>query len=626
MDNLDKLFHLLKYLKNDCSLNQRELSKKSSYSLGMVNTLLKRMEDRNLIEIKKDNSKIYYTLTEKGNKFLDNLLRERSLEKVNIVNSSFKKIKTAVILAAGKNTAFSTPVGLLPIDEDNNIKIIDRIMDITKSNQIENIILITGYLHNEYENYFQNNKKIKVIFNDRFAWTGTMHSLFLAKDYLLDDFLIIEADHVFESSMLNDILNFHDRNCILLTPPSEADNDTFVEFDKLNNIEKISKDIHQFNRIDANMCGIHKISYELFNKMLEVYNTNENPFINYEYVLLDLLKIYNIKHLLLNDINWININNNKQYKKAKDVIYPRILNHEKLLNEELVIKTVCETLALEKEDIKEVKFAGGMTNSNYRCITKNKEYIVRIPGKCTEIMISRFNEKYNSKLGYLLDLNVDTIYFNDVTGIKITEYISNAETLTPQSAKLEENIKRTTSLLRKLHSSNAELQSTFDVFSELQKYEELVRNANGSFYPGYLEIRNHFFNFKDILNEIGMNIVSCHNDLVAENFIKNQQRMYLIDWEYAGMNDPMWDLAAHLLECAFEPDEEVLLLKHYFENKEINQKNLQKILIFKILQDFLWSVWTMAKESEGEDFGTYGIDRLHRAESLIKEYKEKYEN
>ena len=122
-----------------------------------------------------------------------------------------------------------------------------------------------------------------------------------------------------------------------------------------------------------------------------------------------------------------------------------------------------------------------------------------------------------------------------------------------------------------------------------------------------------------------MEYKACHNDLVAENFIKNEKRMYLIDWEYAGMNDPMWDVAAHLLECEFSAEEEELFLHYYFEGDICTKVHRQKILIFKICQDVLWSTWTIAKEMKGEDFGTYGLDRLHRAQRNICEYKRIYE-
>ena len=78
----------------------------------------------------------------------------------------------------------------------------------------------------------------------------------------------------------------------------------------------------------------------------------------------------------------------------------------------------------------------------------------------------------------------------------------------------------------------------------------------------------------------------------------------------------MWDLAAHSIECEFSQEDEELMLKMYFEGKEDkNSKN--RLQIYKICQDLLWSIWTRIKEEQGEDFGTYGLDRFNRCKKAL---------
>lgn len=83
----------------------------------------------------------------------------------------------------------------------------------------------------------------------------------------------------------------------------------------------------------------------------------------------------------------------------------------------------------------------------------------------------------------------------------------------------------------------------------------------------------------------------------------------------------MWDLAAHMLECDFSEDEEELFLQKYFGSSVIEDRYKTKILIYKICQDFLWSIWTIIKEARGDDFGSYGIDRYNRARKNLYEIK-----
>ena len=143
-------------------------------------------------------------------------------------------------------------------------------------------------------------------------------------------------------------------------------------------------------------------------------------------------------------------------------------------------------------------------------------------------------------------------------------------------------------------------------------------------YPYYEKIREKVFSLQNHLEEIGVDRKSCHIDLVPENFIEDETgRVYLIDWEYSAMNDPMWDLAALFLESNFRKVEEGEFFKAYFS--EDTPVSVAKIMIYKILQDFLWSLWTIYKEEQGADFGSYGKDRYLRAVKNLKEYVESYE-
>ena len=101
-----------------------------------------------------------------------------------------------------------------------------------------------------------------------------------------------------------------------------------------------------------------------------------------------------------------------------------------------------------------------------------------------------------------------------------------------------------------MHSSGKILEGEFRVFDEIRKYESLIE-GNIS-YPYYEKIRKKVFSLQNHLEEIGVDRKSCHIDLVPENFIEDETgRVYLIDWEYSAMNDPMWDLAALFLESNF---------------------------------------------------------------------------
>ena len=259
-----------------------------------------------------------------------------------------------------------------------------------------------------------------------------------------------------------------------------------------------------------------------------------------------------------------------------------------------------------------------MTNKNYLITIDDKKYVLRNPGAGTKEMINRNNEAKNAQIISDLNLDAKLIYLNKETGIKISEYIENAETLVPETAR--NNFKQVAEILKKLHNSNIIFDNIFDSFVEMEKYERLSIKENGKFYEGYEKVKKEVFGLKEKLNKLNIELKSCHNDTVPENFIKSGEKIYLIDWEYSGMNDPMWDLAAHSLECNFSKEEEKEFLDFYFLGKMTKEENL-RIQIYKICQDFLWSIWTILKEAKGVSFGDYGIERYNRAIKLLGELK-----
>lgn len=290
------------------------------------------------------------------------------------------------------------------------------------------------------------------------------------------------------------------------------------------------------------------------------------------------------------------------------------------MNKEINIKDIknilSKTFNTNEEDINKVETVGGMTNKNYKVTIKNEDYILRIPSISTDKMINRYYEKNNSLIANKLDLDTDVLHFDEESGIKLTKYIKNAETITPESAKKKDNMIEIINILRKLHTSNSQFINKFDVFKKIEEYETLLKEANGNNFKDYKVVKKQVLNLRELLKSIGIENVPCHNDPVPENFVKGNSRLYLIDWEYSGGNDPMWDLAAHSLECGFSEAEEELFLNLYFNNN-IKDKHRKKILIYKICQDFLWSIWTNIKEAKGDDFGTYGVDRYNRAKANL---------
>ena len=285
-----------------------------------------------------------------------------------------------------------------------------------------------------------------------------------------------------------------------------------------------------------------------------------------------------------------------------------------------LIKQKIEKLLSKEEEIVTVERLGGMTNNNYLVETTNRKFIVKFFGKGTDKLINRIAEKNNLENLRDLELDVENYIFDIEEGIKVNEYIENAITFDAHYIKTKN--KEVAGILQKVHGSGKELEGEFKIFDEIKKYEDLIQGEIK--YAYYDKIREKVFELKSHLEEIGIDRKSCHIDLVPENFIEDENgRVYLIDWEYSSMNDPMWDLAALFIESNYRKSEEGEFFKYYYsENTPVS---VAKIMIYKILQDFLWSLWTIYKEEQGAEFGSYGQDRYNRCLKNLKEYIESYE-
>ncbi|MGL4760513.1 MAG: phosphotransferase [Sarcina sp.] len=618
---IGKKVSVLKLLNKNSGFSQRMISNELGISLGKINAIIKDLENEGFLEIELLEKGLRYKVTKRGFELLKLEVKEFKDIRLNIHTDEIKKeIKECIILAAGNKEEFDMPASFLELD---GLRVIDRQVQILKDNGIEKIIIVTGYKKEYYDEFAKNYQNVICVYNENYKWTGSMSSLSIAKEYINGDFILIENDLVFESNAIERILKSKYRDSVLITNESGSGDEAFIEI-RDGFIYKMSKDIHQFNKIDGEMIGISKISKKLYELMCDEFITNLNPYMNYEYTMLDVARNYDVGYEKFIDLVWGEIDDVRQYNKIIKNILPRIRRKEIIDKVEKVKEILTVGLNVRSEIIEKVAPIGGMTNKNYSAKVNEQEYVIRIPGTGTSEMMDRVSEGRNSKLVADIGIDADILYYDDRTGTKISVMIEGAETVNAAMAKKESMMKKTTEILRTLHNSKIDMKNTFDVFENINLYEELVEKCDARYYENYYLIRKEVMCLKDILRENGMHLVPSHNDTVPENFIKDSKgKLYLIDWEYGGLNDPMWDLAAHSVECGFTIEEEELLLKIYFES-EVKKEDKIRVLCYKIAQDFLWAIWTIIKEAKGDDFGTYGIDRFNRCKKLLKVLKSEY--
>lgn len=524
-------------------------------------------------------------------------------------------MKTAVILSARKDKGTDIPYPLRPYHD--GVCLIDRTIEALTALEYDNIILVVGYQAEKYQKFAS--EHVRLVLNADYKFTSSMGSLALAAPYINDDFLLVEGDTFYEYKVIKALTETEHENCFAITEESGSGDEAFVET-RQGYITKISKDRHQICNFEGELLGIVKISQHVFNRMIAKWQNSNNPYLNYEYLLLDSTDVLDRPFIRFTNLIWGDVDCEDDFNKLCNYIYPKLRRKEDPFDYENLVSYLKTIFPKDQiEGAVHISQIGGMSNKNFKVTKGRQEYVLRVPGIGSEGMVVRSNEEQNSIQACKMGINPPVRYFNAETGIKLADFVRNAETLNGATIQRPSNMKKIAGIFRTLHHSHVRFGNEFNVFNEIVNYEQLLEKAEGKMYEGYEKVREKVFKLEDYLNQLGVSVKPCHNDLVAENFLKAEDgTIYLIDWEYSGMNDPMWDIAALFLENRFSDESQEYFLNHYFDGKE--PKNARyKIFIYQILMDYLWSVWTCIKEAQGDNFGTYGMDRYKRAiENLNK--------
>lgn len=530
-------------------------------------------------------------------------------------------MKTAVILSARKEKDSEIPYPLKPFA--HNMCLLDRSLGLLRDNGYNNIIIVVGYRSELFEKYKSDD--VRIVLNADYEFTASMGSLALCKDIVKEDFLLIESDTFYESSVIARLTDIPHGNCISMTEESGSGDECFVET-KNGFVTQITKDRHRVRNFEGEMIGATRVSYDTFSKLIYAWEHSSNPYLNYEYLLMDVTDVLDRPFIKFTNVIWGDVDCKDDFKKLQNEIYRALKRKEDPFDVENLrgyLRSIFQDEDISKAEIDQI---GGMSNKNFKVTHNGKSYVLRVPGNGSDGMVERSNEEFNATAACKLGVNPSIRYFNSETGVKLADFIENAETLNAATVQRHDNMRKIAKIYQTVHNSHIRLRNEFNIFHEIEKYDQLIERAGATMYHGWQTVRQQVMALEGLLNTIGVDLKPCHNDALYENFIKAMDgTIYLIDWEYSGMNDPMADFAALFIEAGFEKENEDYILEQYF-NGDIPEDVPVKIKCYQILWDYLWSQWTVIKEAKGDDFGTYGQDRFNRAQSNLKILYSQYIN
>lgn len=525
-------------------------------------------------------------------------------------------MKTAVILAARREKDSEIPYPLMPFAE--GLCLLDRTLGILRDLHFSNIVLVVGYKAEMFQKYAA--EDVKLIKNEDYEFTASMGSLALAKDDIQEDFLLIESDTFYGRRVLEELAARTEGNCLSMTEESGSGDECFMET-KNGFATKITKDRHRVCHFEGEMIGVSRISLDTYKHLIEAWEHASNPYLNYEYLLMDVTDPLDRPVIMFKNLIWGDVDCEEDFKKLQNDIYPRLRRREDPFDYDNLMMHLQSIFSGEDVSKVEIIQIGGMSNKNFRVNFEGKSYVLRVPGNGSEGMVERANEEFNAIEACKMGVTPEIRYFNAKTGIKLADFVENAETLNAATIQRHDNMKKIAKIYQTVHGSHIRLKNEFNIFQEIEKYDLLIQKAEAIMYEGWEEVRPQVMALEGYLNELGVELCPCHNDALYENFIKAMDgTIYLIDWEYSGMNAPMADFAALFIEADFTKENQDYILDKYF-NGNVPKNSFKKILCYMILWDYLWAQWTIIKEAKGDNFGTYGYDRYNRAIRNLKNIK-----
>ena len=576
MNNLKQ--DILNNLIKEPFINQRILAAQTGYSLGIVNRSIKE-------------------LISEG--YLDEEIRptEKALRE-----AKEKAPKNAIILAAGFGMRMvpintETPKGLLEIKGE---RLIERTIRQLHEVGITEIYVVVGFMKEQYE-YLIDEYGVDLIVAPDYATKNNLHSLKTAADHLSNSY-IIPCDIWCEKNPYsrNELYSWYMVSDLV-------DDDSTVRVNRKQELV-VQKEQAGGNAM-IGICYLLEAEAEIVRERLEELGRDsryDGAF--WEETLYQKDRMI-VTARVVHAADAVEINTYEQLREIDS-------DSSQLQND--AIQVICQALGARPDEVTNITvLKKGMTNRSFLFSCKDKKYIMRIPGEGTDQLINRRQEAavYQTIAGRKI---CDEIaYINPENGYKITEYLEGARVC---DAENEEDLQKCMKKLREFHGQKLKVDHSFELFGQMEYYESLWEGTPSA-YKDYEKTKEHVLQLKDYIEANAGEQVLTHIDAVPDNFLfvkeNGKEEIRLIDWEYAGMQDPHVDIAMFCIYSLYKKEQVDHLIDLYFEGN-CDERTRIKIYCYIAVCGLLWSNWCEYKRKLGVDFGEYSLRQYRYAKDYYK--------
>jgi thiamine kinase-like enzyme len=257
---------------------------------------------------------------------------------------------------------------------------------------------------------------------------------------------------------------------------------------------------------------------------------------------------------------------------------------------------------------------GGITNRNYRIDLGGVDYVIRVPGKDTALLeIDRGAEQIANERAARIGIAPPVAAALDDPPAIVTRFVEGRG-MEPAELRSPAVLTEVARSLRALHELGQPLPSTFDSFRIVETYANTARDRGATVPDAYAKAHEQAARIEAALAGPEHRPVPCHNDLLAANFIRGSDRLWIVDWEYAGMGDRYFDLANFAVNNELGDAGELAVLGDYFA-EEPSAARLATLRLMKFMSDFREAMWGVVQTVVSEldfDFSGYASKHFER--------------
>lgn len=261
----------------------------------------------------------------------------------------------------------------------------------------------------------------------------------------------------------------------------------------------------------------------------------------------------------------------------------------------------------------------GLTNINYLVESNGERFVVRVPGAGTAEYVDRRAEYVAARAASRAGVNAPVVFFDPSDGLMVTRFVENSVTMNADLFTDLAAVARAGQAFHRLHTTSAPFATEFRLFPMIDDYRSLLTSKAAALPAGYDELHATAAATRIALERTPATLVPSHCDPLCENFLDTGERMVLIDYEYAGNNDPMWDLGDLSVEGGFTVQQDHALLRAYF-GTEAPAAQIGRMVAYKAMCDLLWTLWGAIQHVNGnpaDDFWAYAVTRFTRCQTLM---------